>query len=250
MTWHDALWWALAAVCLRAVAANALWLARGNGPDGRWNSAMARMVLWLAEPRFTTALRLGFFLGVPVAALAARVVTPRQLGLAAPRPLGSAALALGLGAAATALVWGSAEWLRPDGARRARTSAQLLPLVQRVLGDSLLRETHWAFLRACLLTLGSANPTANVAAAVGLAAAEAWADPARRARMTEPGPSGASSQVAAMAIVSAYAFLATGSSFLAWAIQVAMGTVLARFYRAEADRPESPAPTVTEPTVI
>lgn len=233
MTWHDALLWVLAALCLHALGTNLRWLGRADLLSGR-ATRLARAVSALEPTPLPRAMGVLYLVGLPAAALAVRVVTPEGMGLAPPRSAASVAQSLAVAGLAVIILVATWTWLAPEVRPSRRVAVPAIDTLPALALETALREAHWSFLRAAMLTLSAGRPDIAVAVATGVAAIEAWTDPSRRASMTEPTQAALFSQGAAAAIVSGYAFLASGSSVLAWFVQFGTCAVLATAVRRRA----------------
>lgn len=238
MTWHEPLAWVFGTIVAYAVATNLDWAARGA----------ARRHRWLAP-----AARAAFLLGIPTAALALRVVGPEALGIARPVSVRATAAVAAAAVATLALLTVSHWWFERANGRRVAPERGALTVasVGALAIEAALLEAHWAFFRAGLLSLGTANLSLAVALAVALVGVEAWTSPWRRADLARP--EGAQDLVpsAALCVLSGLVFFSTGSSVLGWGLHVAVLTG----YRTVSP-PTVPAtatesrPVAVEPTVV
>jgi hypothetical protein len=212
---YDPLAWGLAALGARALAVNLPWVL---GDAARPPIAPpGGLQAWRRRGEVALAARACYLLGVPLGALALRVVPPALLGLTLPLDARS-----WLFACATCVVTvGIVVAARADVGSPRRGSSEGAPprpraaLLGAVALDAVLIESHWAFFRAVGLAVGPPSVTLGAYIGVALLAIEAWLDPAQRTIWTAPEPARRAVVSAALAIQSTTVFLLTGSSLLA-----------------------------------
>ena len=201
---------------------------------------------------WSEALRWAYLIVPFVVAVRLRLGEPGDLGLRLPGwPEALFALGLvGVVVAATAATGRLFE--RASGSRRTPSPG----LGRHELGllalKSLAVEAHWAFIRSAPLSIGLDSVGLAVMLGLGLLALEAWSDPERRMAFHEPKQALWMSRGAALAVLSAAVFLATGSTPACMGAHLlGRGSLVALGYLPE-PRAEWSAATLgdAEPTVV
>ena len=253
--------WMAVMLVAYAAAVNGVWMLRFA------SSPRLRGMGGFDTPQWAALGRGAYLLGVPVLAVALRAPGLRAdaLGLPLVDALGWPADAAQVGGDLVAalglagLVWGAVlaghVWFR-------RTLDQTVVIERRrptpaslgdIALDALLLEAHWAFFRAGLLSLGLENATLALFACVGLLGFEAWLNPAIRAAQGDSEAMLGRVPGAALAILSTWVFIATGSSVwcLAAHLVPAVGLATLEPVTASAEpRAVADAPAAIEPTVL
>jgi hypothetical protein len=251
---HPALWVA-ALLAGRAAWSHARWLGlhRRTFPAGTW---ARRGVDWIALPEAQALAALLYHVLPYLVAIGARLGDRDDLGLRPPTPA-SLLAALAAAIAVAALVALNQWWFqRSTGWRLPRGP---LPLTPEVVGaialEALMREAHWAFFRSAPLAIGMANRSAAVFLALAVLALESWTDPRRREMLLEPRAALELARGAALAVLSAVVFLASGSVVVCLGAHGAAVAALAAFGALPAPEiwpvvPAVPDASTIEPTVV
>ncbi len=241
--------WLVATVALAAAWWTLAWLAHDSPrPYLAWVARVAA-----APPAWQAAAGVTYLAGIPLLALALRVVPPSRMGLVAPRSTAAAILAAAAVASSVAvLLFARRRFLR--AVQRPEQPAWRLPPLQSVgwlvLG-ALCLELHWAFFRAGMLTLAFVTVEQAVMLAVGLLAIESWSDPWRRAALSDPDQAQDLAAGAVLALASASTFLLTGSSVWALVLHILARLIMEAATAQPGSAPAEATPALeVEPTVI
>jgi len=250
--------WMAALLVANAAVVNGVWMLR-HAP-----SAYLRGLERYDTPLWASLARGAYLLGVPVIAVALRAPGLRAdtLGLPVVDALGwpadlapaaaDLAVTLGLAGLVFGAVWAGRVWFRRALAQpvvlalRRPASASMGPIAL----EALLLEAHWAFFRAGLLSLGLENATLALFAGPGLLGFEAWLNPATRAAHRDAEATLRCVPVAALAILSTWVFVATGSSVWCLAGHLVASTGWVVVEPAETGAEPRAVPTAIEPTVF
>lgn len=211
--WHDPFVWTLASVATYAIAVNVTWLleTRTGGPE--WLEPLASFV---RIPGLRLIAAVLFLLGVPLLAIALRVVRPSRMGLVAPTSASDVAMAAAFMVLTAALLIVTRAWYEHSQGRGWRPTMRRPGVdgIGRVALLALILEAHWALYRAGALSVASRSAALAVYLSLALLAVEAWSHP--RTRLAHETRSGAwrHARTAALAIASGTVFLVTGNSIL------------------------------------
>jgi hypothetical protein len=211
------LWpWIVASILVYVLASVVTWYFRQARP-GRWGRAVAALQAWPWRGWPREALRFGYYIGPPYAALLLGVASPRLLGLSGLDWAQSSGLGAALGAGACILLL--LGWWQYARATRALARPGEGPLATEVAalarpwgGGVLLLEmayleAHWAFYRAgAILLFGD---YAGVFLGCAIAILEMLARPQLWSRLRQPGQADGFLLTTSLAFVVAILFLFT-----------------------------------------
>lgn len=250
---YEPLVWAVGSIALYAVVTNAAWVLL---VEPRAASTWHRVRTWSSDPRIIAVGRGAYLLGVPVVALALRVVRPEQVGLVMPSSVVGVAVGLAVVVATlVVIVAAEAQMARAHGLpwRLELRRPGIEQLGSLALG-ALLLEAHWALFRAGGLSVASRNWTLAVYLGLALLAVEAWSNPALRLAHRDPSGVSGQARTAAVAVMSGTVFLASGSSILSLIGHLLVGTAILALWPRETHSPEREGATrdtpSVEPTVV
>lgn len=237
---YNPLLWLILSLTAYAAVVNLVWAARSTADRSGLLAAVRHAADQPAWPLILGSL---YFVGLPALAVALRLpgVLPANLGLPTDQGLAGAASAGGAtpipGLPAALLIAGGTlvilisirRWFYISIAQPAPISWHTLD--RSTAGQLVLKaiwyETHWAFVRACVLSLGNANPTLSVFLALAIVATEGWLNPDHRQLFGQLQPALQASQTAAVALQSAMVFLITRNSVYCLAAHLATAIALA-----------------------
>ena len=212
------LWlWIATSVLLSAVVNSLAWhyrsLAdRGTRPLLQWSLSFVR-----EGGRFL------YFVGLPYTALVGGLIPSTQVGLVNLEWLRDLTLSLplGLGTFLVLLLLRALVLWREKNAPGGLISRELPHSFWVTLRESVYQEIHWAFYRSApLLTMDDRGQ--GMALGLGIAALEAWLNPAWRALWRRPNRAPMALRTAWLAVLMAVVFGVTGNLWVTMGLHVAV----------------------------